>query len=174
MGFEFGAPKAGFGTTMSHMKQNLAHTFRKKSRTHLRVMELQLQSFRRFHEVMHVSWIIDVKTRKSVTPGRKILTPLEGMFKAIANLQSATAMLSSEIEFGRLPCQPMRDISWHSFKRWYRFLQRDPQIRFHSNKNQGICIRQFRHDPEKVRGRYRCVLRETNQWVLNFQKVIAW
>jgi hypothetical protein len=55
MTFEFGAPKAGFGTTMSHMKQNLAHTFRKKSRTYLRVIELQLQSFRRFHEVMHVS-----------------------------------------------------------------------------------------------------------------------
>jgi hypothetical protein len=46
-----------------------------------------------------------------MTPGRKIITLLEGMFKAIANLQSATAMLSLEIEFGRLLCQLMRDIS---------------------------------------------------------------
>jgi hypothetical protein len=30
MAFGFGAPKAGFGTTMSHMKQNLTHIFRKK------------------------------------------------------------------------------------------------------------------------------------------------
>jgi hypothetical protein len=111
MAFEFGAPKAVFRTIMSHMKQNLAHTFQKKLRTHLRVIELQLKHFRRFHEVMHVSQIIDVKTWKSMTPGQKILTPLEGMFKVIANLQSATAMLSSEIEFGRLPCQPMCDIS---------------------------------------------------------------
>ena len=160
MAFEFGAPKAGFWTTMSHMKQNLAHTFQKKLRTHLRVMELQLQSFRRFHEVMHGSWIIDVKRWKSMTSGQKILTPLEGMFKVIANLQSATAMLSSEIEFGRLLCQPMHDILWHSFKRWYQFLQRDPQIWFHSNKNQGICIGQFRHNPEIVRGRYCCVERK--------------
>jgi hypothetical protein len=30
MAFEFEAPKAGLGTTMSHMKQNLPHTFPKK------------------------------------------------------------------------------------------------------------------------------------------------
>jgi hypothetical protein len=57
-----------------------------------------------------------------VTPRQKILTPLEGIFKAIGNLQSATAVLSLEIEFGRLPCQLMCDISY-SFKRWYQFLQ---------------------------------------------------
>jgi hypothetical protein len=94
--------------------------------------------------------------------------------RRVSLLIAISSNVSSEIEFGRLPYQPMRDIPWHSFKRWYPFLQRHPQIWFHLNKNQSICIGQFRHDPEKVRGWYHFVSRETNERALKFQKVITW
>jgi hypothetical protein len=84
---------------------------------------------------------------KSVTPGQKILTLLEGMFKAIADLQSATAMLSLEIEFGNVS-QCMT----------YRFDFPQTKIR--------VYVLDSLDNPEKVRGRYRCVLSKTNQRVL--------
>jgi hypothetical protein len=161
MVFEFGMSKAGFRITMSYLKKNMTQTLRKKLRPCLRAIALELQSFKRFHEVMHVSWIIDVGCDSR---------PENSSSACKMRLRSsANCVIRDWVWQAAFPAG-----AWHSMTFFQKVVPFSTVRPLDLISLFILCIGQFRHDPEKVRGWYHFVSRETNERVLKFQKVITW